>query len=92
MYEILPYTKAKAKKLNVIVKASKKKHKKIDVYDKKGNYLVSIGDKRYFDYPTYNKYFGQEIADNRRKLYKIRHDKDRLKKYSPGWFADKLLW
>ncbi len=28
----------------------------------------------------------------RRKRYKIRHEKDRHIKYTSGWFADKYLW
>ena len=91
MYEILPYTKAKAKQLNVTVKPSTRKGKKIDVY-KKGIYLLSIGADGYMDYPTYKKYFGKEIADHRRKLYKKRHNKDRNIKNTAGYYADRLLW
>ena len=35
---------------------------------------------------------GKEYADERRRLYKIRHNKDRLVKNSNGYYADKLLW
>jgi hypothetical protein len=31
-------------------------------------------------------------ANERRKLYKIRHSKDRKRLYSNGWYADQLLW
>lgn len=92
MYQITPYTKRKAIKLNVIVKASKRKDKKLDVYDRKGNYLTSVGAKGYLDFPTYKKLFGKEIADIRRKMYKVRHANDRKVRMSPGWFADQLLW
>jgi len=92
MYEILPYTKAKAKQLNVIVKPSTRKGKKLDVYNKKGEYLASVGAEGYLDYATYKKYFGKEIAEQKRKLYKKRHNKDRKVKYTPGYFADQLLW
>lgn len=92
MYEITPYTKAKAKQLNVIVKPSTRKGKKLDVYDKKGNYIVSVGAQGYFDYPTYKIYFGKQIADERRRLYKKRHSKDRSVKNTAGYFADRLLW
>jgi hypothetical protein len=37
-------------------------------------------------------YFGKKIADERRRLYKIRHKKDRSVKGSAGYYADKLLW
>lgn len=92
MYHILNYTKQKAKKLNVIVKPSIKKGKKIDIFDKKGNFIVSVGAYGYLDYPSYKLLFGTKIANERKKLYKIRHKKDRLKKYSAGWYADQLLW
>ena len=53
MYKILPYTQAQARRLNVRVKPSSRKGKKIDVYDGKGNYITSVGAKGYLDYPTY---------------------------------------
>lgn len=92
MYEILPYTKAKAKRLNVKVLPSNRKGKKIDIYDKRGNYITSIGNKQYLDYPTYRKLFGQKIANERRRLYKKRHDRTRKVKGSRSYFADQLLW
>jgi len=92
MYQILPYTKAKAKQLNVKVLPSNRKGKKIDIYDKRGNYITSIGNKQYLDYPTYRKLFGQKIANERRRLYKKRHDRTRKVKGSRSYFADQLLW
>lgn len=92
MYKILPYTYKKAKQLNVIVKPSIKANKKIDIFDKKGNFITSIGDKNYLDYPNYIEVFGKRIADQRRRLYKIRHAKNRIKKGTPSFFADQLLW
>ena len=44
------------------------------------------------DYPTYIKTRGLTYANKRRKLYKMRHDKDRKKKWTRGWLADQLLW
>lgn len=92
MYKILLYTKRKAKQLNVIVLPSEKANKKIDVYDMYGNFLASIGDIHYLDYPYYLKYCGKKIADERRESYKKRHAKDRLIKGSAGYYADQLLW
>jgi hypothetical protein len=92
MYKISLYTRKKAKKLNVIVLPSEKKNKKIDVYDIYGNLLASIGDANYLDYPSYLKYCGKKIAEDRRKAYKIRHEKDRHIKGSAGYYADQLLW
>lgn len=93
MYTILPYTKRQATQLGVTVKPSKKPDKKIDVYHNKTNeYICSIGAKGYGDYPTFWKQYGKAYADNKRKLYKARHEKDRHVKNSRGWYADKLLW
>ena len=92
MYFILPYTKKRAKLLKVIIKPSIKKSKKIDVYDKKGNYIVSIGAYGSLDYAYYKLFYGKQYADKRKRLYKIRHKKDRMIKGSPGYYADKILW
>jgi len=92
MYKISLYTRKKAKKLNVIVLPSEKRNKKIDVYDIYGNLLASVGDINYLDYPSYLKYCGKKIAEDRRKAYKIRHENDRHIKGSAGYYADQLLW
>lgn len=92
MYQILPYTRQRAKRLKLIIQPSTRKGKKIDVYDKNYKYITSVGDSKYLDYPTYLKYYGTKIANERKRLYKIRHKKDRSVKYSRGWFADYLLW
>jgi hypothetical protein len=91
MYEITQYSKDQAKKLNVVIKASSRKNKKIDVY-KDGEYVTSIGDNRYKDFPTYKKEKGEEYANKRREAYKKRHEKDRHIKGTAGYYADKILW
>lgn len=91
-YTILPYTFRAATKLGVLIKPSTDPLKKIDVFSKDGKKLASIGDIRYLDYPYYIKRHGKEYADDRRKLYKMRHSKDRKVKGSAGYYADKLLW
>ena len=80
-------TKAKerARKLGVTVKASTRKHKKLDVFDSAGAKIASIGDIRYSDYL-------QHADDERRKRYKQRHEKDRHKKGTVGYYADQILW
>lgn len=90
-YTIKNYTKQQAKKLGVKVKPSKRKGKKIDVFkgDKK---VASVGAIGYNDYPTYIQKKGKKYAEERRKLYKKRHQKDRTKKGSAGYYADRLLW
>jgi len=91
IYHILPYTYRKAKQLGVKVVSSTRTGKKIDVY-KNGKYITSIGARGYYDYPFYLYHFGKTLADKKRRLYKLRHHKDRLIKNSRGWYADQLLW
>lgn len=91
MYQITEYSYNQAKKLNVEIKPSKTKNKKIDVY-KNGRKLYSIGDIHYSDYPTYMRERGKSYADERRRLYRKRHQNDRTIVGSRGWYADKILW
>ena len=92
MYDITDYSYNQARALGVSIKPSKKTKYKIDVHDKYGKYMLSIGAKGYDDYPTYIKTKGLEYANERRKLYKSRHNKDRHIQNSRGFFADKILW
>lgn len=91
MYKITVYTKTRAKELGVQVKPSKLKKKKIDVF-KDGKKVASIGALGYPDYPNLKKVFGKKVADERRKAYKKRHQDNRLKPGTPGYYADQLLW
>lgn len=95
-YVISRYTRNKAKQLGVQVKPSTRKGKKIDVF-KNGKKVASIGAAGMNDYPTYMRKEKQGkvekgTAERRRKLYKIRHKKDRNVRGTPGYYADKLLW
>ena len=91
VYHIANYTYKKAKKLGYTVKPSTNKTKKIDVY-KKNKKIASVGANGMNDYPTYILKNGLKYAKTRRRLYRIRHEKDRHKRLSNGWLADKLLW
>ena len=91
MYEITAYTRAQAKRLGVEVRPSANKAKKIDVF-RDGKKIAAVGGAGYSDFPTYVKSHGQAHADARRRLYKLRHEKDRHAKWSAGWLADQLLW
>tara|TARA_R100000951_G_scaffold110294_2_gene108178 strand:- start:314 stop:703 length:390 start_codon:yes stop_codon:yes gene_type:complete len=75
MYSITQYSRDQAKKLGVTIKPSTNKGKKLDVFDKDGKKLVSIGAMGMSDFPTYMKTKGKEYADERRRLYRIRHGK-----------------
>lgn len=91
-YDIKPYTYQQAKLLGVVVKPSDNPKYKISVYDKNGDFITNVGATGYKDYPTYLKEDGEEVAKERRRLYKIRHEKDRHEKGTRGYYADKLLW
>jgi hypothetical protein len=78
--------------LNVVIKPSTVKDKKIDVYNKLGVKIASIGALGYMDYDSYIKTKGLAYANERRRLYKLRHKNDRNKKGTPGFYADKILW
>jgi len=90
-YSIKKYTYRQAKKIGVKVKPSTNKTKKIDIF-KKGRKIASVGAYGMNDYPTYIKLKGKKFANTRRRLYKMRHEKDRHEKWTNGWLADKLLW
>jgi hypothetical protein len=87
MYVILPYTKEKAKQLGLTVLPSTKKGKKLDVF-KNGKLIASIGDIGYKDYPTYLKEDGPAVANERRRLYRLRHTKNTLNEQ----LSLNLLW
>lgn len=91
-YKIKPYSFKQAEKLGVKIKPSTNPKKKIDVFDYNNQYILSIGAKGYSDYPTYTEEKGKEYADERRRLYKIRHNKDRSKLGSAGYYSDNILW
>ena len=88
-YKITDYSYQKAKQLNVDIKPSTNKNKKIDVF-KNNKKIASIGAIGYLDYPNFIKKNGLEYANQRKKLYKLRHKKDLNSKN--GFFANKILW
>ncbi len=88
-YKITDYTKQQAEKLGLKVKSSSVKGKKIDVFSKEGEKIASVGATGYKDYPTYMKENGKAFADERKKLYNLRHKND---KGVAGILAKKLLW
>jgi hypothetical protein len=88
-YKITDYSYQQAKKLNVEIKPSSNKKKKIDVFknDKK---IASIGAIGYNDYPTFIIKKGLDYANQKKKLYKLRHKKDLNS--GNGFYANKILW
>jgi len=90
-YQITQRQKNNAKKLGVTLRSSSSNSKKLDVY-KNGRKVASIGAKGYNDYDLWLKKKGKEFADQRRRLYKARHENNRNIKNSNGFYADKILW
>lgn len=91
-YSIKPYSYRQARKLGVTIKPSTVQGKKIDVFNKEGKKLASIGAIGYADYPTFMINKGKKFAEEKRKLYKQRHAKDRVVRGTAGYYADKILW
>lgn len=95
-YKIQPYTLRQADRLGVTVQPSTVKGKKIDVF-KSGKKVASVGALGYGDYPTFvalerRGYLPAGFAEARRKAYKSRHEKNRKRKGTAGFYADQLLW
>jgi hypothetical protein len=91
MYKITDRQKRNAEALGVTIKPSTNKYKKIDVF-KNGQKIASIGAMGYKDFDIYLKENGKAFAEERRRLYEIRHQKNRNKMGTPGFFADRILW
>ena len=90
-YKITEYSKRKAKENNLVIKKSTHKNKKLDVFEN-GLKVASIGSTKYLknDYPTYLETKGKKYADERRRLYKLRHKND-LNSQN-GYYANLILW
>ena len=92
-YKIQPYTLERAKELGLKVQPSSKKKYKIEVYDgTTGDFLFYGGDSNYSDYPNYIVSHGKSFADERRKLYYKRHNKEIRNVGSKGSIIAFLLW
>ena len=91
-YIITKYSYDRAKELGLTIKLSQFTTKKLDVYDAQNNYINSIGDSKYNDYPTYCILYNKVYADRRRELYHNRHKFNADVKYSKQWLALNLLW
>jgi hypothetical protein len=92
MYRITQHSYDRAKQLGVRIEPSHRPDKKIDIYAPSGHYITSIGARGFDDYGTFLNEYGPTYANERRRLYKIRHNKDRKVVGSKGWFADQILW
>jgi hypothetical protein len=89
MYQILPYTQRQARRIGVEVKPSRKIDKKLDVF-RGGLFIGSIGSKGMGDFPTYLRTKSKKFADERRRLYHLRHKDGPVD--SPAFLSKRLLW
>lgn len=89
-YNIKDYSYDQAEKLNVVINPSTRGNYKIDVYKPNGDYITSIGNKNYSDFPTYILSHGLDYALERRRLYHLRHNKD--KTHTRGFYSLNILW
>ena len=87
---ITEYTRNQAKKFGVSVKVSDNPLKKLDVF-KNGKKIASIGQRGAKDYGIYLIEKGEKYANERRRLYRIRHSSD-ISKGGNGLWASRLLW
>ena len=87
MYPIKPYQLQQAKKLGLTIQPSSRSNYKLDVF-KDGEYLTSIGDRRYKDYATYMEEKGKAYAEERRRLYMLRHKNEGMR----GKLSSIILW
>jgi hypothetical protein len=87
MYDITDYTRERARKLGYTVKASVHRGRKIDVF-KGDKYITSLGDTRYGDYSSFIESKGRPYAEERRRLYHLRHTHPTLREK----LGKLLLW
>jgi len=89
-YQITKRQRKNARALGVEIRPSERAGKKIDVL-KGGRVVASVGAAGYADYDIYLKQ-DPVLARKRRRLYKIRHAKNRNRTGTPGYYADRILW
>jgi len=89
MYLIQPYSYQQAERLGVLIRPSTNPKKKLDVF-KEGKKVASIGAIGYSDFPTFLKKDGKAVAEERRRLYRLRHMKDSSS--GAGKYAAQILW
>ena len=87
MYEISPKSYKVAKQYGLQIEPSVKINKKIDVF-KDGTYIASIGDSRFKDFHLHLKENGKAYANERARLYYLRHKNASVREQ----LAKLLLW
>jgi len=93
VYHLRPYHKLKARQLGVIIRPATKAPYKIDVFSRDtGDFITSIGDRRYPDWLSIVEDDGYAVAERRQSLYHKRHKKDSQVPGSRGFYAANILW
>ena len=87
MYEISKASFKIAKQYGLQIEPSSRRFKKIDVF-KDGKYIASIGDSRFADFHIYVKENGKAYANERARLYYLRHKNASVREQ----LAKLLLW
>ena len=91
-YKISDHSKKQASLLNLVIKPSKNKDKKIDVFTHDGKFICSIGDILYNDFSRYIEMYDLTYANKRRELYHKRHQKGINIVNSKQYLAARILW
>jgi hypothetical protein len=89
MYQISNGTKEAARRHGLRVEPSRLKTKKISVF-RGDEYLGSVGAIGYDDYYSFKRKYGLEVANEHKRRYLQRHEKDRYS--GKGKLAAILLW
>lgn len=94
-FAISDYHRRKAERLKVSINYSNNPDKKLDVFNN-GKKIASIGAAGYWDFISYLKAekegkFPEGYAEKRRRLYKLRHQKNNIPG-TPGHYALEILW
>ena len=95
-YIIQKEQRQNARRLGVVIVPRKDKEKKIAVF-RDGILVANIGAKGMMDFYLYRKAeragkFPRGHANERKRLYKIRHQANRRKFGTPSFYADQILW
>ena len=91
-YKISDHSQKQASLLHLIIKPSKNKNKKIDVFTEDGKFLHSIGDILYNDWNRYIVMYNLAYANKRRELYLNRHKKGIDIVNSKQYLSARILW
>jgi predicted deacetylase len=91
MYKISKRIHKIANEYGLIVEPSRKGLHKLDVYNMEGQYIASIGDRRYKDYWMYREE-DKNLAKYRQHLYYLRHKKGIEAGYRREVLSAIILW